>query len=230
MFITGALSNKHTLCVCVVFCLSTVRFAVFFVYQNDTSQKASPWHSRTPHPGYQAGCWHLLAPLTRLLSSQFSRLCCPQTARAFPPSHSPSADLSWQDSCSLKCSCQALSHSGSSRTQRWQLHLVSAEPKSHFMTDLELCFQKRPKLNNLTEINGAANALLPDTRAAPAEHQLLKLPFLFFKKVSTKIVQYWVFLVKRYSVWAKAFFIYTDKNLTLVYRDILFKAKEAFSP
>lgn len=46
------------------------------------------------------------------------------------------------------------------------------------MTDLELCFQIRPKLNNLAEINGAANALLLDTRAAPAE-QLLKLPFFF---------------------------------------------------
>lgn len=48
------------------------------------------------------------------------------------------------------------------------------------MTDLELCFQIRPKPNILTEINGAANALLPDTRAAPAE-PLLKLPFFFLK-------------------------------------------------
>lgn len=50
--------------------------------------------------------------------------------------------------------------------------------KQPFMTDLELCFQIRPKLNNLAEIIGAANALLLDTRAAPAE-QLLKLPFFF---------------------------------------------------
>lgn len=49
------------------------------------------------------------------------------------------------------------------------------------MTDLELCFQKCPK-PNLTEINGAANAMLPETRAAPTEHQFLKYPFSLKKK------------------------------------------------
>lgn len=138
---------------------------------------------------YHTGCWHLFAPLTHLLCSHTFPGCAAHRQPG-PSLHPPSADLSWQDSCSLKCSCQALSPSGSNRTQRWQLHLVSAEANSHFMTDLELCFQKCPKLNNLTEINGAANALLPDTRAAPAEHQLLNLPFSFFEKVSRKIILY----------------------------------------
>lgn len=42
----------------------------------------------------------------------------------------------------------------------------------------------------------------------------LSFPFSFVRKFPEKIIQYWLFLVKSYSVWAKAFFIYADKNLT----------------
>lgn len=67
------------------------------------------------------------------------------------------------------------------------------------MTDLELCFQKCPKPNNLTEINGAANVLLPERRAVPIEYKFLKVSFFFFKKVSRKRIKYWIFLVKSYK-------------------------------
>lgn len=229
MFITGALGNKHTLRVCCVFCLNTCTLQYFWFIKM-TAAKRHFLGTPELHTQVTTLDTDVCSPLSHTSSAptQFQAVL-PTHSQGFP-SHPPSADLSWQDSCSLKCSCQALSPSGSNRTQRWQLHLVSAEPNSHFMTDLELCFQKCPKPNNLTEINGAANALLPDTRTAPSEHQLLNPPFSFFKKVSRKIILYWVFLVKIYSVWAKAFFIYADKNLTLVYHHLLCKEKEAFSP
>lgn len=164
---------------------------IFLAYQNNTSLKALPWCSRTsPQDTTLDAGIHSSTPHTPTRFMEFFRLPCPQDNHLL--SHLPSADLSWQDLFLwnvLARHCPLLA----AAKHRGDNFILYLQYQAAISWQIWSCFQTCPKPNNLTETNGAANALLPETRSSSNRTLIPKLLGFFSKKVSRIRIKYWIF-------------------------------------